>query len=264
MTRRIAIQLGIGLAVLAIVAVVIVAVVSNQHTATARAATSSQVGPQNMASYGVLLTGKAGTITTVRTPGVTIGHPVPTDTGAHAATINIVEFIDYQCPACLAFEETNLNNTAGLVADGKATLEIHPIAFLDRSSEGTRYSSRAYNAAACVANLDPDSFLKVTAALYEYQPKEGTPGLTNRQILTVLGKASVKGAAVTKCVNNETYRDWVTATTNAVENGTFAHIATSPVAFGGTPTVFVNGAPYTGSITDAGAFTAFLNAEAKG
>jgi protein-disulfide isomerase len=262
--RRIAVQITVGAVVLVIAAVVIALVVSHQHAASAKVASSSQLGPKNMASGGVLLAGQDGQVVTVRTPAVAIGHPVATKVAAEAKTVNIVEYIDYQCPACLAFEETNLSNTAKLVAAGAVTLEIHPIAFLDRSSEGTRYSSRADNAAACVANFEPDLFLKATAALYEYQPKEGTTGLTNAQLLAVLGKASVKSAAITKCVDNETFKDWVTATTSSVESGTFAQVATTPVSFQGTPTVFVNGVQYTGSITAAAPFVAFLDTQSKG
>jgi protein-disulfide isomerase len=258
------IQGGIALLVVLGVLIVILVLTSHKNTAATHPADPGASTPRNMASYGALLTGKDGQITTVRTPAVPIGHPVPTDTSDHADTINIVEYIDYQCPICLEFEETNLNNTAALVANGKATLEIHPVSILDRSSQGTRYSSRAANAADCVANFDPDAFLNITAALYENQPPENSTGLTNSQILKVLGLADVTDPAVTKCVNNETYKDWVTATTAAVGAGRFEHVATTPTQFQGTPTVFVNGAQYTGSLTDAAAFTAFVTAQSRG
>jgi protein-disulfide isomerase len=257
----------IALLLVAAIIVVAIVVVSNNkatvtHPGVGSAASSST--PKNMASYGVLLKGSKGNITTVRTPSVALGHPVPTDTSQLSGTVNIVEYIDYQCPICLEFEETNLNNTAALVASGKATLEIHPVSILDRSSQGTRYSSRAANAADCVANFDPDEFLNATAALYENQPQEGSSGLTNARILKVLAAADVASASVTRCVDTETYRDWVTGTTNAELNGTFAHVANTPTQFLGTPTVFVNGAQYKGSVTDAAEFSAFVSAQTKG
>jgi protein-disulfide isomerase len=255
-----------AIAVLLLIAIVVVVLVVSTHNVTSaiHPDDSRTATPKNMASYGVLLTGKAGQISTVRTPAVKIGHPIATDSSPHSKPVNIVEYVDYQCPICLEFEEANLNNTASLVAGGQATLEIHPVAILDRSSQGTRYSSRAANAADCVANFDPDSFLAATAALYEYQPTEGTSGLTNAQILTALGKNDVGNAAITKCVNSETYREWVTATTAAVAAGKFEHVATIPTTFQGTPTVFVNGVQYTGSVTDPAAFTAFVAAQAAG
>jgi protein-disulfide isomerase len=257
------IQGGIALLLVLGLVIVILVLTSHRNAAATHSADPGASTPKNMASYGALLTGKDGQITTVRTPAVAIGHPIPTDTSQHADTVNIVEYIDYQCPICLEFEETNLNNTAALVANGTATLEIHPVSILDRSSQGTRYSSRAANAADCVANFDPDAFLDVTAAFYENQPQEGSTGLTNAQILKVLGVADVTDPAVTKCVNNETYKNWVTETTAAVGAGTFEHVATNPTQFQGTPTVFVNGAQYSGSLTDAAAFTAFVTAQSK-
>jgi protein-disulfide isomerase len=220
--------------------------------------------PKNMASDGILLTGRNGKVSAVQTPAVAIGSVVPADTSAHPDTVNIVEYIDFQCPYCLQFEQTNLSDTAQLVATGNVTFEIHPIAILDRSSQGTRYSSRAANAAACVANFDPDAFLNVTASLFQYQPTEGSSGLTNAKILTVLGKADVSGGSITKCVENETFRDWVTATTDAETNGSFEHVATKPTSFVGTPTVFVNGVQFTDSLTDRAAFVAFVTAQSQG
>jgi protein-disulfide isomerase len=257
------IQGGIALLVVLGVLIVILVLTSHKNAAATHPQDAGASTPRNMASYGALLTGKDGQITTVRTPAVAIGSRVPTDTSKHADTVNIVEYIDYQCPICLEFEETNLNNTAALVASGKATLEIHPVAILDRSSQGTRYSSRAANAADCVANFDPDAFLNVTAALYENQPQEGSTGLTNSQIIKVLDVANVTDPSVTKCVNNETYQRWVTATTAAVGTDRFEHVATKPTQFLGTPTVFVNGAQYNGSVTDAATFTAFVTAQSK-
>jgi protein-disulfide isomerase len=257
----------IALLLVAAIIVVAIVVVSNNRAAVTHpgaGAAANSPTPKNMASYGVLLTGSKGNITTVRTPAVSVGHPVPTDTSKLSGTVNIVEYIDYQCPICLEFEEANLNNTAALVASGKATLEIHPVSILDRSSQGTRYSSRAANAADCVANFDPDEFLDATAALYENQPPEGSSGLTNAKILKVLAASDVASASVTRCVDTETYRDWVTGTTNAELNGTFAHVANTPTQFLGTPTVFVNGAQYKGSVTDAAQFSAFVTAQTKG
>lgn len=254
------------LALLLVVAVIVVTlvVVTHRDLPPHHVGKSSSPTPQNMASGGVLLTGKDGQIFAVKTPAVAIGSLKPTDTSARADRIHIVEYIDFQCPYCQRFEQTNLSHTAQLVAEGKATLEIHPIAILDRASEGTRYASRADNAAACIADSIPDAFLNVTSALYKYQPEEGTAGLTNAQLLKVLGNAGVSGTELTRCVNDETFRDWVTATTKGVVNGSFEHVAATPSAFQGTPTVFVNGARYLGSLTDAAEFDDFVAAHSAG
>jgi protein-disulfide isomerase len=264
-SRRVVIQIGVGVLLLAIVAVVIVVIVSSGHAAKVAAvkAPSTSTSPLNMRSDGVLISGP--TLTATRTPATPKGStPLATDESKHTATANIVEYIDYQCPACLAFEETNLGNVATWIQSGKATLELHPIAFLDGSSKGTRYSSRADNAAACVANYDPDRYIYVAAALYQNQPAEGTSGLTDAKILAVLSSAGASGTAITHCVNQEQFASWVTASTARVEGGTYAGVALTPSTFQGTPTVFVDGVQYPGSITDAAAFTAFVEKQHPG
>jgi protein-disulfide isomerase len=268
--RRLFIQVVVGVALLVIVAVVIVVIANNNRSATVAEAKapSSSVGPKNMLSDGILISGPKLSVT--RTPAIPVhGKPVATDESKHTSTANIVEYIDYQCPACLAFEETNLGNVAQWVQSGKATLELHPIAFLDRSSEGTRYSSRAANAAACIANYDPDRYIFVAAALYQNQPAEGTTGLTNAKILSVIKTAVAShsyaiNADITNCVNTEQFKAWVAAATARVQVGTFAGVALTPSTFQGTPTVFVDGVLYTGSITDSQAFAAFVDKQKPG
>ncbi len=258
--RRYFIQAAIAVVVIVAIVVVASVLIAGQNNTVAKAVSSGLLGPKNMASGGALIEGSSGKLVTVPTPAEKIGHVVPTKPLAGKA--NIVEYVDLQCPYCLEFEETNLNNVASWVQSGQATLEIHPIAFLDASSQGTRYSSRADNAVACVANDDPNEFIDAIAVLYEHQPKEGSDGRTNAQILGYLKKAGASSAAITKCVDSDQFDLWVTATTAEVESGTFKGVATTPSAFQGTPTVYVNGQPYTGSLTDASTFTAFVNAEA--
>ena len=74
--------------VAAVIVVAIVVVSNNKDGRNApggSGAAASSSTPRNMASYGVLLTGSKGNITTVRTPAVEVGHPVPTDTSTAAA-----------------------------------------------------------------------------------------------------------------------------------------------------------------------------------
>ena len=259
--RRFFIQGGIGLAIIAIVAIVAVVVVQDNQNSVVAAAT----GPLNMKSDGILFHGVNGSATAVTTDAVKAqGKPVATNTGTLTGTANIVEYIDYQCPYCDQFLTTNLAQEDKWVASGKATLEIHPIAFLDSSSEGNRYSSRAANAAACVANYDPNAFLAVTKALYANQPAESTPGMSNSKLLSILGGAGASGTTIVGCVNGEKFKTWVTEATARVTGGTFVGVASTPEAFPGTPTVFVNGKPYSGSLTSASTFASFVDAQKAG
>ncbi|CAN5531293.1 hypothetical protein BH09ACT4_BH09ACT4_25220 [soil metagenome] len=213
-------------------------------------------GPANMASDGIVLTGGDSGVTALTSDPIKAGgDPIPTDTTKLDGQLHIVTYVDYRCPFCNEFEQANAATIQQLV-DGKiATLEIHPISILDRSSLGTKYSTRAASAAGCVATYAPDSFLTVNTALFTAQPPENTAGLTNDEIVAVVNGAGVTDKKVASCIKNETYTAWVTEATNRAladpalqdANGNF-----------GTPRVVVNGVLYSGAPGDATAFETFL------
>jgi protein-disulfide isomerase len=133
--RRFLIQGGIGLAVIAVALVVVLVIVNNQQNSVVSA--SSAAGPKNMLSDGILMHGVDGSPAAVKTAAIPKkGKPVATDTSKLTKTANIVEYIDLQCPYCQEFIETNLAQEDKWVADGKATLEIHPLAFLTDPANG--------------------------------------------------------------------------------------------------------------------------------
>lgn len=247
--NRILFRGGSTLAILAILAIVAIVIYSSTRPAGP--------GPANMASDGIVLTGSADGIEVASTDGIPEGGtPTATDTASLDRDVNIELYIDYLCPFCNQFETANGEQITQWVESGIASVEIHPIAILDSKSAGTRYSSRAANAAACVAVYDPTKFLDVNAAFYAADGvEEGTANLTNAQIIDVMRGAGVADDKVDTCVNSETYKGWVTsATQRAVgntdlqdENGSF-----------GTPRIIVNGAFYTGALDDAQAFSAFV------
>jgi protein-disulfide isomerase len=249
-------QGGAGLAVIAIAAIVVLVVTNAPKPA---GLSDSTAGPANMISDGILLTGPD--LAAVPTAAIKAGgKPVPTDEAKYPNTVNIVTYVDYQCPACQAFEQTNSAQIQQWVASGMATIEIHPVAILDASSEGNMYSTRAGNAAACVANYDPDDYYAVSTAFYANQPAEDTDGATNAQILAVLKGAGASSSEITNCVNTQQFSAWETAATNRVLNGPLPNSSITKLEH--TPTVVVNGKEYTGSITDAAAFATFVEAQA--
>ncbi|MEK8227810.1 hypothetical protein NKG05_19460 [Oerskovia sp. M15] len=69
------------------------------------------------------------------------------------------------CPICGQFEAANGAGLAALRDAGTARVVFHPIAILDRYSQGTRYSTRAAASAALVADRAPDSFQAFHAGL---------------------------------------------------------------------------------------------------
>jgi protein-disulfide isomerase len=259
--NKIFLQGGVGLAVIAIAAIVMLVIVNQPKPVEL---SNSTAGPRNMISGGILLAGPDAA--PVITPGFKAGDkPTPTDPSKYPDTVNIVSYIDYQCPACQAFETTNADQILSWVKSGLATVEVHPISFLDNTSLGNRYSTRAANAAVCVANYEPEKFYDVTAAFYANQPAESTNGRTDKQILSVMSDAGAKSPEITKCVTTQKCAAWVTATTDYLRSNPFPNTVT-PSNFGGTPTVFVDGQQYKGGLTDAAAFSSFVQgiAQAKG
>ncbi len=246
---RIFVQGGVGIVVLAIIAVIALVVINVNKPAGP--------GPLNMASDGIVLSGAS--MHAVPTKALKAGaSPVATNTKKLKGIAHIITYVDYQCPYCEQFETTNEDQISSMVKSGEATIEIHPIAILDSSSLGNKYSTRAANAAACVANYDPNDFYAVNTALYANQPAENTAGMTDAQLLAILKQAGASSSDITSCVKDQQFAPWVKASTARVTGGDFSGIAATPAAFTGTPTVFVNGQKYGGSLTDASAFASFV------
>jgi len=245
-------QGGVLLGVLALAGVVVL-VVSNLNAPAAP-------GPLNMASDGIVLNGDGMTMGYVATDAIAAdGDPVASTAPAAGDPVAIVMYVDYQCPYCADFETTNATQISQWVTAGMATVEIHPIANLDSQSLGTRYSSRSANAAACVANFEPEQFWAVNTAFYANQPEEQTSGLDTAAITTLVSDAGASSQEVADCIGSETFKSWVTDATlrtrSAIPNSDLASVE-------GTPTVLVNGQQYAGELTDADAFTAFVSAVA--
>lgn len=247
-------QGGIVVVVLAVAAIITLVVVNSSVP-------SSTIGPKNMASNGIILSGPDMTV--VKTSAAKLnGVGAATKKNATAVPVSIVTYIDYQCPYCEQFETANNAQIATWVKGGQATVEIHPIAILDNASLGNKYSTRAANAAVCVANFDPNKFFAVNSAFFANQPAEQSGGKTDAELLATMKTAGASSDDITKCVKNETFAGWVKASTAQLKAGSklkvFDGVATEPQVFEGTPTVFVNGQKYPGSITDPAVFASFV------
>jgi protein-disulfide isomerase len=250
--RRWLIPTGVTVVVLAIVAIVVLVVT------TSAPPPQSADGPKNMVSDGILFTGSGGKMVPTTTGAVQASStPTPHDQASDGLA-HIVTYVDFACPSCQAFEATNADQIQQMVADGKATLEIHPIAILDHNFT-TNYSTRANNVAACVANFAPDSFYAVMEAMYVGQGQEKTAGLSNSQMISLVHGAGLKNGDVDKCINGLTFKSWVASATTRATSGPLPN--TSVPSVSGTPTVLVNGQsmPITNdALTNPATFTAFV------
>jgi len=252
--RKVIVQGSVIAGVIAVLAIIGVVIFTTVGTGGGGAA-----NPKNMASGGILLEAPNKAVSTPAIPSG--GQATPTKMELDGTTAHIQIWLDYQCPYCDQFETTNDPQIKKWLEDGSATLEIHPVAILD-STQNNQYSTRAAAAVSCVANSQPDKFWDVNAALFAKQPDEQTgTGLTNAEILSIFKDAGVNSKAITDCVNNQTYADFVTTMTkNASTNSQLKNPTNNGF---GTPTVFVNGERYQGGFTDATQFAAFTQAAVK-
>jgi len=175
--------------------------------------------------------------------GIRLGEGLqPVASGEQQDVPNIQIWVDYQCPVCQAFDVPNNQQIRSWVDTGVATVEYHPISFLDRSSVDN-YSSRAANFAACTANYSPESFFDVNTILMERQPGEGSGNLTNDDLLGIAEESGVNvDEEFTACVESKAFADWIQETTNEVLT---TPRPDSGIQISGTPSVIVDGQEYT-------------------
>jgi len=242
-------QGGVGLALIAIVAVIALVLVNSNKPVGP--------GPQNFASDGIQLS--QGFIATPTAALDADADPIPSAVDEESGILDIQLYVDYLCPICGAFEQTNGEYIGSLVENGATTLEIHPITILDRLSQGQRYSSRTVNAVACVADSSPNDFYNYHSALLseEVQPAENTTGLSNDELIALLDTVGVENVdAVTECIQDESFKSWVSNSTARALSGPIPNSDIAQVT--GTPTVLVNGSKYEGAVNDLAAFQAFV------
>jgi len=172
----------------------------------------------------------------VPAPDLVSGEPTRAVDGAFAigsGRVVIDAWVDFFCPYCRMFEEGNGAFLRALVEQDVATLRIHPIAILDRASMGTKYSTRAANAFACVAEYSPADALDYMEHLYANQPPESTPGLSDDELAAAAPPSAVD------CIHEGRFAEWVGDwTEGALDAGVQ-----------GTPTVFVNGSRFQGALS---------------
>ncbi|MGN7191549.1 MULTISPECIES: thioredoxin domain-containing protein [unclassified Curtobacterium] len=230
---RLGLQIGLGVVLVAAATIVTLVIVDSTKPAGP--------GPANMSQGGITIGQGLRAVGASSSP-----EPDASASGATAgaSAVRITMYVDYLCPTCGQFEKANGDYIESLAESGAATVDIHPVAILSNRSQGTKYSLRAANAAACVADRSPDQFFAVHRALYAQQPEEGTAGLTDAQLeRLVTGVRGVQDkAAVRDCIADQTYAKWVDERTTAVTDGDIPGSSLSE--FPGTPLVLVNGKQY--------------------
>ncbi len=238
--------------IIALGSIAIIGIVAIILTSTLRDPAS---GPLNMRSDGIVIGESFAAVETAATrPGQ---QPVPTVRDPDSESIAIELYVDYFDPLGAAFEEANGDQITTWLENGAASLEVHPLAILDRVSQGTKYSTRAANAAACVANFSPNQFYGFHTRLLSAQPDENGSGLTDKQLVALTIKAQVsESTKIRGCIEAQTFASWVSDARDRALTGPIPNSDVSAIS--STPTVIVNGQKYEGAPNDSVAFSAFL------
>ncbi|KAA0024093.1 DsbA family protein [Antrihabitans cavernicola] len=148
-------------------------------------------------------------------------------------TIDLYE--DAMCPYCAQLEQTNGQEIAQAIDDGKLAVNYHMVDFLNQLSNSGDYSTRAVAASECVAEGgDAIAFGKFHAQLFskDGQPKEhGSSDHTNDELATFAKDAGAKDT-VTQCISSGS------KVADAKTNATGAAQQLTAMGGQGTPSVF--------------------------
>jgi protein-disulfide isomerase len=223
---------------------------------------AGEVGPANMLSDGILLTGSTdqtsgqATLTPITTDALQAdAKPVATNLTSYKQTANIVLYLDYASAKTAKFATANNSAIEQWLAAGYITLEIHPVSTSTTASND--YSKRAANALACVANSDPDHFLAVSDALLGAASTKKETTMSTAALQALVTKAGVTSTAVTGCISGYSYANWVTAATHRATHGGLMNANKKSLTT--TPLVVVGKKAYTGKLTDNVALTKFIS-----
>ena len=133
-------------------------------------------------------------------------------------------YIDYQCPACRAFEILNGGYLNEVIAQNKAKVIFHPMTFIGPES------ILAANAAACAA--DENEFVAMNLAIFQDQSTAENSGKWQGDAMLNIGKSiGINSAKFEKCIKDGNYVNW---TGNVAAASAKANV-------NGTPTIFLNG-----------------------
>ena len=228
--RRILQVLG-GVVILGLVAaIVLVAVRAGNDDEKLPEVSGEVIPPDNLTSSGTIPVGSAD------------------------APVVVEIYFDYMCPVCGQFEKANAEELSRLIEDGTVQVELRPLAFLDKFSNGTEYSSRTANDLAAVADAAPDRVWDFHDALYAEQPEENSDGLSDDEIASIAEDAGVP-ADVVETFGDGTYRPWVASVTqDALDQDWFT----------GTPTVLIDGEVFDGDLFTTGPLTDAIESAAAG
>ncbi|WP_460704195.1 DsbA family protein [Myceligenerans halotolerans] len=202
--------------------------------------------------------------------GVVDETGIPVDESGTAGSVvegatQLDVYVDFMCPVCGQFEALNGADIAAMREAGEVSFVVHPVAILDRLSNGTEYSTRAASSVAWVADQAPESFMEYHDLLFANQPAENSPGLSDEQLAAFAEQAGVPADVAQGIADGQamaSYRDWVTASTDQATSA--EELANPQTGQFGTPTVILDGERFEDWGTPGSLMTAVTGGDSAG
>lgn len=165
------------------------------------------------------------------------GASIGPETAAHSVVI----YEDFLCPYCGELERGSETELATLADAGKVHVEYRPFNLLG-GSDMNSYSVRAAGAFSIVLKTSGNAVaIKFHNLLYQNQPSEQGPYLSDADLVKYAVEAGAKESAVKSKIESHAGQAWVgTATQKAFATG-----------LKGTPTIVVDGTVISGTSADA-------------
>lgn len=115
---------------------------------------------------------------------------------------------DFQCPHCRDFEKAFGPTISKLIDSGAVAADYYMVAILN-SRANDDYSTRAANAAYCVADESKEAFTRFHSALFAMQPEEGAGGAPDNARLIETARQAGAAGSVPGCINSGKYNKMV-------------------------------------------------------
>ena len=115
---------------------------------------------------------------------------------------------DFQCPHCRDFEKAYGPTITKLIDSGAVAVDYNMVAILN-SSATKNYSTRAANAAYCVADENKEAFVRFHSALFAQQPEEGSGIAPDNNSLIETARQAGAAGSVPQCINSGKHSDMV-------------------------------------------------------
>ncbi|GAB0103553.1 thioredoxin domain-containing protein [Nocardia sp. JMUB6875] len=151
--------------------------------------------------------------------------------GSAATVVTVIT--DFQCPICRQFEATTGPTLTDMVNANTVSAEYDTVAVLGGLSKDD-YSARAANAGTCVAVANKPAWLEFSKRLFENQPAEGGPGLSDDTLVQIAADSGVAGPDVAECIHSGRYAGFVASHSQKAIDGGLTHV---PVVKVGDTTV---------------------------